>query len=182
MPRPGFGNPVAQGRTHGSSGAKNQRRFDILHGIHQPGIDPRLLQRRAPFDQQRLHLPLCEPFHDRPEVSIGETFDQDALPPKGFQMRPRHGLQPNHYDGAGPLGRIDATVGQNGLAQAREFQQASGANGIVLTKLDGTAKGGVAVAIAHDLKLPIRFVGVGEGIDDFLTFDPDAYVDAIFTA
>lgn len=77
---------------------------------------------------------------------------------------------------------LDATVGQNGLAQAREFQQASGANGIVLTKLDGTAKGGVAVAIAHDLKLPIRFVGVGEGIDDFLTFDADAYVDAIFSA
>lgn len=77
---------------------------------------------------------------------------------------------------------LDATVGQNGLVQAREFQQASGANGIVLTKLDGTAKGGVAVAIAHDLKLPIRFVGVGESIDDFLPFDADAYVEAIFTA
>ncbi|MBM3751052.1 MAG: signal recognition particle-docking protein FtsY [Acidimicrobiia bacterium] len=77
---------------------------------------------------------------------------------------------------------LDATVGQNGLVQAREFQQASGANGIVITKLDGTAKGGVAVAIAHDLKLPIRFVGVGEGIDDFVSFDADAYVEAIFTA
>ncbi|NQW04492.1 MAG: signal recognition particle-docking protein FtsY [Acidobacteria bacterium] len=76
---------------------------------------------------------------------------------------------------------LDATVGQNGLAQAREFQQASGANGIVLTKLDGTAKGGVAVAIAHDLKLPIRYVGVGEGIDDFMAFDADAYVDAMFS-
>jgi len=76
---------------------------------------------------------------------------------------------------------LDATVGQNGLVQAREFQQASGANGIVLTKLDGTAKGGVAVAIAHDLKLPIRYVGVGEGIDDFMAFDPDAYVDALFS-
>jgi fused signal recognition particle receptor len=72
---------------------------------------------------------------------------------------------------------LDATVGQNGLVQAREFQQASGANGIVLTKLDGTAKGGVAVAIAHDL----RYVGVGEGIDDFLPFDSAAYVDALFT-
>lgn len=76
---------------------------------------------------------------------------------------------------------LDATVGQNGLVQAREFQQASGANGIVLTKLDGTAKGGVAVAIAHDLKLPIRYVGVGEGIDDFLPFDADAYVSAMFS-
>jgi fused signal recognition particle receptor len=76
---------------------------------------------------------------------------------------------------------LDATVGQNGLVQAREFMAASGANGIVLTKLDGTAKGGVAVAIAHDLKLPIRFIGVGEGIDDLLPFDADAYVDALFT-
>lgn len=76
---------------------------------------------------------------------------------------------------------LDATVGQNGLVQAREFMAASGANGIVLTKLDGTAKGGVAVAIAHDLKLPIRFIGVGEAIDDLLPFDADAYVDALFT-
>jgi fused signal recognition particle receptor len=76
---------------------------------------------------------------------------------------------------------LDATVGQNGLVQAREFMAASGANGIVLTKLDGTAKGGVAVAIAHDLKLPIRFIGVGEAIDDLLPFDAGAYVDALFT-
>jgi fused signal recognition particle receptor len=76
---------------------------------------------------------------------------------------------------------LDATVGQNGLVQAREFMAASGASGIVLTKLDGTAKGGVAVAIAHDLKLPIRYIGVGEGLDDLLPFDPAAYVEALFT-
>lgn len=76
---------------------------------------------------------------------------------------------------------LDATVGQNGLVQAREFMAASGASGIVLTKLDGTAKGGVAVAIAHDLKLPIRYIGVGEAIDDLLPFDAAAYVDALFT-
>ena len=75
---------------------------------------------------------------------------------------------------------LDATVGQNGLVQAREFMAASGANGIVLTKLDGTAKGGVAVAIAHELKVPIRYVGVGEAIDDLIPFDPAAYVDALF--
>jgi fused signal recognition particle receptor len=75
---------------------------------------------------------------------------------------------------------LDATVGQNGLVQAREFMAASGANGIVLTKLDGTAKGGVAVAIAHELKVPIRYVGVGEAIDDLIPFDPVAYVDALF--
>jgi fused signal recognition particle receptor len=76
---------------------------------------------------------------------------------------------------------LDATVGQNGLVQAREFMAASGANGIVLTKLDGTAKGGVAVAIAHDLKLPIRYVGIGEAIDDLVPFDASAYVAALFT-
>ena len=75
---------------------------------------------------------------------------------------------------------LDATVGQNGLVQAREFTSVAGVNGIVLTKLDGTAKGGVAVAIAHDLKLPIRFVGVGEGIDDLLPFSATDYVEALF--
>ena len=75
---------------------------------------------------------------------------------------------------------LDATVGQNGLAQAREFTNVAGVTGIVLTKLDGTAKGGIAVAIAHDLKLPIRYVGVGEAVDDLLPFSPQEYVDAIF--
>jgi fused signal recognition particle receptor len=75
---------------------------------------------------------------------------------------------------------LDATVGQNGLAQAREFMNVAGVNGIVLTKLDGTAKGGIAVAIANDLKLPIRYVGVGEGIDDLIPFSPQDYVDALF--
>jgi fused signal recognition particle receptor len=75
---------------------------------------------------------------------------------------------------------LDATVGQNGLAQAREFTSVAGVNGIVLTKLDGTAKGGIAVAIAHDLKVPIRYVGVGESIDDLLPFSPDDYVEALF--
>jgi len=75
---------------------------------------------------------------------------------------------------------LDATVGQNGLVQAREFMSVSGVNGIVLTKLDGTAKGGVAVAIAHDLKLPIRYVGVGEAIDDLVPFNADEYVDGLF--
>jgi fused signal recognition particle receptor len=75
---------------------------------------------------------------------------------------------------------LDATVGQNGLSQAREFTSVAGVNGIVLAKLDGTAKGGVAVAIAHDLKLPIRYVGVGEGIDDLVPFSAAEYVDALF--
>jgi fused signal recognition particle receptor len=75
---------------------------------------------------------------------------------------------------------LDATVGQNGLAQAREFMASSGVTGIVLAKLDGTAKGGVAVAIAHDLGLPIRYVGVGEGITDLVPFSAREYVDGLF--
>jgi len=75
---------------------------------------------------------------------------------------------------------LDATVGQNGVSQARAFMDTAGVNGIVLTKLDGTAKGGIAVAIAHDLKLPIRYVGVGEGLDDLVPFSADEYVDGLF--
>jgi fused signal recognition particle receptor len=75
---------------------------------------------------------------------------------------------------------LDATVGQNGVTQAREFMGVAGVNGIVLTKLDGTAKGGVAVAIAHDLRIPIRYVGVGEGIDDLVPFSAEEYVDGLF--
>jgi fused signal recognition particle receptor len=75
---------------------------------------------------------------------------------------------------------MDATTGQNGLQQARLFTQSSGVTGIVLTKLDGTAKGGVVVAITRELGLPVRYVGVGEKPGDLLPFDPQAFVDSLF--
>jgi fused signal recognition particle receptor len=75
---------------------------------------------------------------------------------------------------------IEATTGQNGLEQARKFVEASAVTGIVLTKLDGTAKGGVVVAISRELNLPIRYVGVGEQIEDLLPFDPENFVASIF--
>src|SRR5713226_1196416 len=75
---------------------------------------------------------------------------------------------------------LDATTGQNGLEQARKFTESSGVTGIVLTKLDGTAKGGVVVAIARELSLPIRYVGIGEKVDDLLPFDPEKYIQSIF--
>jgi fused signal recognition particle receptor len=77
---------------------------------------------------------------------------------------------------------MDATTGQNGLQQARLFTESAGVTGIVLTKLDGTAKGGIAVAIARELKLPVRFVGVGEKLDDLLPFDSSAFVDSLLGA
>jgi fused signal recognition particle receptor len=77
---------------------------------------------------------------------------------------------------------IDATTGQNGLTQAREFTKSAGVTGLVLTKLDGTAKGGVVTAIAKELKLPIRFVGVGEKMDDLVEFSPDDFVESLFAA
>ena len=77
---------------------------------------------------------------------------------------------------------LDATVGQNGLVQAREFLETAGVTGIVLTKLDGTAKGGIAVAIAAELGLPIRFVGIGEELDDLLPFSAEAYVEGLFAS
>jgi fused signal recognition particle receptor len=74
---------------------------------------------------------------------------------------------------------LDATIGQNGLVQAREFLEAANVTGLVLAKLDGTAKGGVVLAIARETGLPVRFVGVGEGIGDLELFDPDAFADAL---
>ncbi|MFP5343447.1 MAG: signal recognition particle-docking protein FtsY [Candidatus Limnocylindria bacterium] len=75
---------------------------------------------------------------------------------------------------------LDATTGQNGLAQATAFHEAVGLTGIVLTKLDSTSKGGIVFAIEHALGVPVRFVGVGEGVNDLLVFDPDAFVGALF--
>ncbi len=75
---------------------------------------------------------------------------------------------------------IEATTGQNGLEQARKFTESSAVTGIILTKLDGTAKGGVVVAISRELNLPIRYVGVGEQLDDLLPFDPEAFVASLF--
>jgi fused signal recognition particle receptor len=75
---------------------------------------------------------------------------------------------------------IDAVTGQNGLEQARQFTKIADVTGIVLTKLDGTAKGGIAIAITKELGLPIRYVGVGEGVDDLLVFDAERYVDGLF--
>ena len=74
---------------------------------------------------------------------------------------------------------LDATTGQNGLVQARTFREAAGLTGIILTKLDGTAKGGIAVAIAQELGVPVKFVGLGEGIDDLRPFDSEEYAEAI---
>ncbi len=75
---------------------------------------------------------------------------------------------------------IDATTGQNGLSQARQFTEHAGTTGIVLTKLDGTAKGGIVVAIARELGLPIEFVGIGEKIDDLIPFNPREFVSSLF--
>lgn len=75
---------------------------------------------------------------------------------------------------------LDATTGQNGLIQAKQFLETAGITGIVLTKLDGTAKGGIVFAISNELRLPVKYVGVGEGIDDLIPFDPKNFVEALF--
>ena len=76
---------------------------------------------------------------------------------------------------------IDATTGQNGLLQAREFAAVADVTGIVLTKLDGSARGGIVVAVQEDLGIPVKLVGVGEGLDDLVAFDPADFVDALFS-
>lgn len=77
---------------------------------------------------------------------------------------------------------VDGTAGQNALSQAKSFSEAVGVTGLVLTKLDGSARGGVAVAIEQDLGIPVKFIGVGEGVDHLVAFDPDAFVDALVGA
>jgi fused signal recognition particle receptor len=76
---------------------------------------------------------------------------------------------------------LDATTGQNGLLQARSFYDQAGATGIVLTKLDGTSRGGVLIAISRELALPVRYIGTGEGVDDFAEFDARSYAEALFS-
>jgi fused signal recognition particle receptor len=98
------------------------------------------------------------------------------------ELRKRRRVIDRRLPGAEPetLFVLDATTGQNGLAQAKAFHQAIGLTGIVLTKLDSTAKGGIVFAIEDGLRVPVRFVGVGEGVNDLLPFDPDAFVEALF--
>ena len=74
---------------------------------------------------------------------------------------------------------LDATTGQNGIAQVRQFTEAVGVTGIVLTKLDGTARGGVAIAVERELGMPVKYIGVGEGMDDLIPFEPEAFVEAL---
>jgi fused signal recognition particle receptor len=75
---------------------------------------------------------------------------------------------------------LDATNGQNAIAQARQFHEALGVGGIVLTKLDGTAKGGVVIGICDELKLPVRYIGIGEKVADLKPFEPSEFVEALF--
>jgi fused signal recognition particle receptor len=75
---------------------------------------------------------------------------------------------------------LDATTGQNGLLQARQFRDSVGLDGLIITKLDGTARGGIIFAIVNELRIPVRFIGTGEQLDDLSEFDPDAFVDALF--
>jgi fused signal recognition particle receptor len=74
---------------------------------------------------------------------------------------------------------LDGTTGQNGLIQAKQFKEIAGVTAIALTKLDGTAKGGIVVAVAHSLQIPVKFVGVGEQVDDLMGFQPKEFVEAL---
>lgn len=77
---------------------------------------------------------------------------------------------------------LDAATGQNAVSQVRIFKEAAGVTGLALTKLDGTAKGGILVAVSHEFALPVRFIGVGESIEDLRDFDPQEFTDALFQA
>ena len=77
---------------------------------------------------------------------------------------------------------LDGTTGQNALAQAKQFNEVADITGIILTKLDGTAKGGIAIAIQSEMNIPVKYIGIGEKIDDLQKFNADSFVDALFSA
>jgi fused signal recognition particle receptor len=116
----------------------------------------RVLARELPGAPPGPWLPSASPRGERPEAGV------DAGAPHEVLLV------------------LDGTVGQNALSQAKQFHEAVGVTGIALTKLDGTARGGVVVAIAEELKLPVRLIGVGEAADDLQDFDARAFADALF--
>ena len=119
---------------------------------------------------------LAEMFHEEDlnkQVPLGDVGVVGEVHPRVLER----------FDAAVPhqtMLVLDATTGHNGLEQARVFQEAVGVSGVFLAKLDGTAKGGITVAIAQELQLPVVFIGTGEGLDDLSIFDTDDFVDALF--
>ena len=167
------------------------RRGHVPRGRHRPapdlgrsleGADDRPRTRRGP-GRRRLRRARCgrrarrRPRHRRHRRPAAHQVEPDG---RADQDPPRSST--SACPGAAPetLFVLDATTGQNGLAQAVAFHEAVGLTGIVLTKLDSTAKGGIVFAIEHALDVPVRFVGVGEAAGDLIVFDPDAFVEALF--
>ena len=130
--------------------------------------------------------------HDAVEAARSRGADLVLIDTAG-RLHTRHNLMAELGKVARVVGRLvpeaphrvllvlDATTGQNGLHQARRFAEAVPLTEIALTKLDGTARGGIAFAVVRELKVPITWVGVGEGLEDLLPFDPRAFVDALLT-
>ncbi|MDQ3879136.1 MAG: signal recognition particle-docking protein FtsY [Actinomycetota bacterium] len=139
---------------------------------HQPGADPGAVAFDAVQHAQAKGI----------DVLIVDTAGRlhTKTPLMDELAKIRRVIEKEH-DVAEALITIDATGGQNALVQAREFAQAAGVTGVVLTKLDGTAKGGIAIAIEQSLGIPIKLVGLGEGIDDLEPFDPKVFIDALLS-
>jgi fused signal recognition particle receptor len=110
--------------------------------------------------------------------TAGRLHNKTNLMEELRKVRRVAGKEPGHVTET--LLVLDATTGQNGLAQARVFTEAVDVTGVVLTKLDGSAKGGIVVAIQAELGIPVKLVGLGETADDLVAFDPDEFVDALF--
>ncbi|MBW3591839.1 MAG: signal recognition particle-docking protein FtsY [Actinobacteria bacterium] len=146
-------------------------RLDVHMVKHQPGSDPSAVV----FDA------LEHARAKKVDVVIVDTAGR--LHTKADLMEELKKIRRVVEREAGEVGEallvLDATVGQNGLAQANAFQEAMGATGVILTKLDGSAKGGIVLAVQEQLGIPVKMVGVGEGIEDLETFSPENFVDAL---
>ena len=121
--------------------------------------------------------------HDKVDIVIADTAGRLQTKTNLMEeLQKIHRAIGKHVEGAPheTLLVVDATTGQNAISQAKLFSEAVQVSGVVLTKLDGTAKGGVVLGISHELELPVRFVGIGEGVEDLREFEPSAFVGALF--
>ena len=148
-----------------------------MTSVRIPDLAHCFLKRRRALSKDSFSLSFTSAISDYPPSIVRKTATTLALQENKIYTILEKEYPQAHLE---TLIVVDGTTGQNALEQAREFSQVAPVDGIVLTKLDGTAKGGIAIAIQSELNIPVKFIGIGEKIDDLEKFDADSFVDALF--